>query len=96
MCSKPKTPKPDTRLQEESLKLQREQMEMARQQTMYQNAMVLESQRITNAAPPPAPNPSAQVAALPLDTSMRSLAIGTGRRKLRTDRSYSSLAIPAT
>jgi hypothetical protein len=98
MCSKPKVPKPDTRLQEQSLKLQREQMEMARLNQMQNTAMAAQNMRMASAAPPPAPNATAQVAALPLDTldiGPRLTRAGTGRRKLRTDKAMATaLAIP--
>lgn len=90
MCSKPKIPKPDTRLQQQSLELQREQLAMAEKQSRQQMAMALENQRISSAPPPPLPNKTAQVAGLPLDSSGRAIAVGKGRRKMRTDRSYST------
>lgn len=93
MCSKPKIPAPDTRLQEEGLKLQKEQLAMAEKQSRQQVAMAMENQRISMAPPPPLPNKTAQVAALPLDSSDRAVAVGKGRRKMRTDRTYSTLAI---
>lgn len=95
MCSKPKTPKPDTRLQEQSLQLQREQMEMARLSQMQNAAMAAQNMRIAAAPPPPKPNETAQVAALALDAGSRVLQRGTGRRKLRTDNAMATaLGIP--
>jgi hypothetical protein len=94
MCSKPKIPKPDTRLQEQSLELQKEQLQMAKENSRQQNAMAIRNMQMAYAPPPPKPNPTAQVAALPLDSGDRMVYRGTGRRRLRTDRSYSTLAIP--
>jgi hypothetical protein len=95
MCSKPKVPKPDTRLQEQSLKLQREQMEMAKLNQMQQAAMAAQNMRMAAAPPAPSPNPTAQVAALALDTANRASQKGTGRRKLRTDKApAAALLIP--
>jgi cellobiose phosphorylase len=95
MCSKPKVPKPDTRLQEQSLQLQREQMEMARMSQMQQAAMAAQNMRMASAPPAPKPNETAQVAALALDTGARASQGGTGRRKLRTDRApAAALLIP--
>jgi hypothetical protein len=96
MCSKPKVPAPDTRLQEESLKLQREQMEMARLAQMQNAAMAAQNMRMAAAPPAPSPNATAQVAALALDTNNRASQKGTGRRKLRTDKApAAALLIPA-
>jgi hypothetical protein len=95
MCSKPKTPKVDTRLQEQSLELQREQMEMAKLNQMQQAAMAAQNMRMTSAPPAPSPNPTAQVAALALDTTNRASQKGTGRRKLRSDKApTAALLIP--
>lgn len=93
MCTSPRVPAPDTRLQEQSMELQRQQMEVSKRQMALQNAMALENQRISAAPPPPLPNETAQVAALPLDTASRAIAVGSGRRRMRTSRSYSNLSI---
>ncbi len=91
MCSKPKVPKPDTRLQEQSMELQREQLELAKLSQMQQAAMAERNMRMASAPPAPKPNKTAQVAALALDTGERASTPGTGRRKLRTDKAPAAL-----
>lgn len=97
MCFGGSPPAPDTRGQQESLKLQREQLEMAKQQQARQAAQYEEQMRIANAPPPPAPNPVAQAMQPALETPTvegvaAPTAKGTGRRKMRTD--FSGLNIP--
>lgn len=90
-------PRPDTRAQEESLKLQREQLDMARQAQERQAKQYEEQMRISSAPPPPAPNPVAEVSAPALMQSAATAPLeakkGVGRRKTRTD--VSTLSIPA-
>lgn len=89
MCGGGRPPAPDTRAQDESLRLQREQMELQRQQMERQAAQYQEQLRISTAPPPPAPAPVADSAAPALEDSMAATPsqtkTGTGRRKLRTD-----------
>jgi hypothetical protein len=89
-------------MQEQSLALQREQLEMARQAQERQAAQYQEQMAIATAAPPPPPSPVADVARNALEDANAAtpLAIrqGTGRRKLRTDLmagGYGGLSIPA-
>ena len=87
------------RMQEEQMKLQREQMAMQQQQAATQQAQYREQLAISNAPPPPAPNPGAMAAASAIETmdqaTAQSMRAGTGRRKLRTDRPQATaLAIP--
>ena len=87
------------RMQEEQMQLQREQMAMQQQQAATQQAQYREQLAISNAPPPPAPNPGAMAAASAIETmdqaTAQSMRAGTGRRKLRTDRPQATaLAIP--
>ena len=87
------------RMQEEQMKLQREQMAMQQQQAATQQAQYREQLAISNAPPPPAPNPGAMAAASAIETmdqaTAQSMRAGTGRRKLRTDKPQATaLAIP--
>ncbi|NBS69810.1 hypothetical protein EBT31_12995 [bacterium] len=89
-------PAPDTRAQQESLKLQREQLDMARKSQERQQKQYEEQMRISSAPPPPSPNPVAQMAAPALMESAATAPLearkGMGRRKMRTD--VTSLSIP--
>ena len=87
------------RMQEEQMQLQREQMAMQQQQAATQQAQYREQLAISNAPPPPAPNPGAMAAASAIETmdqaTAQSMRAGTGRRKLRTDLpQMTTLAIP--
>ena len=87
------------RMQEEQMQLQREQMAMQQQQAATQQAQYREQLAISNAPPPPAPNPGAMAAASAIETmdqaTAQSMRAGTGRRKLRTDKPQATaLAIP--
>ena len=87
------------RMQEEQMQLQREQMAMQQQQAATQQAQYREQLAISNAPPPPAPNPGAMAAASAIETmdqaTAQSMRAGTGRRKLRTDLpQMTALAIP--
>jgi hypothetical protein len=90
MCGGGRPPAPDTRAQEESLKLQREQMDMQRQQMELQNKQYAEQLAISTAPPPPPPNAAADAAAGALDATAAAATAttvrqGVGRRKMRTD-----------
>ena len=87
------------RMQEEQMQLQREQMAMQQEQAATQQAQYREQLAISNAPPPPAPNPGAMAAASAIETmdqaTAQSMRAGTGRRKLRTDLpQMTTLAIP--
>ena len=87
------------RMQEEQMQLQREQMAMQQEQAATQQAQYREQLAISNAPPPPAPNPGAMAAASAIETmdqaTAQSMRAGTGRRKLRTDKPQATaLAIP--
>ena len=87
------------RMQEEQMQLQREQMAMQQQQAATQQAQYREQLAISNAPPPPAPNPGAMAAASAIETmdqaTAQSMRAGTGRRKLRTDKPQATaLVIP--
>jgi hypothetical protein len=88
------------RAQEQSLALQREQMAMQQKQMDLQQAQYREQLAISNAPPPPAPEPVAMTARsaieMPVATAAgsadtgaaatpQSVRTGIGRRKLRTD-----------
>jgi hypothetical protein len=92
-----------------ALRLQREQMAMQQEQMNFQQAQYREQLAISNAPPPPAPQPVAMTARsaieMPVATAAgsadtgaaatpQSVRAGTGRRKLRTDRA-GGLNIPA-
>ena len=86
-------------MQEEQMQLQREQMAMQQEQAATQQAQYREQLAISNAPPPPAPNPGAMAAASAIETmdqaTAQSMRAGTGRRKLRTDKPQATaLAIP--
>lgn len=89
-------PAPDTRAQQESLKLQREQLEMAKKSQERQARQFEEQMRISSAPPPPAPNPVATAVTPALQDTGEEMPMvgrtGMGRRKMRTD--YTSLNIP--
>jgi len=85
--------------QDQSLKLQQEQMAMQREAAAAQKAQYQEQLAISRAAPPPAPNPGAMAAMPALETmdqtTKQTIRAGMGRRKLRTDLpQMSALAIP--
>ena len=96
--------------QEQSLALQREQMAMQQKQMDLQQSQYREQLVISNAPPPPAPEPVAMTARsaieMPVATAAgsadtgaaatpQSVRAGTGRRKLRTDLpQMTTLAIP--
>jgi hypothetical protein len=96
--------------QEQSIALQREQMAMQQEQMNVQQAQYREQLAISNAPPPPAPEPVAMAARsaieMPVATAANAadtggastaetIRAGVGRRRLRTDLpQMSTLAIP--
>lgn len=67
---------PDNSAQRESLRLQQEQLDLARQAQARQEAQYQEQMRIAAAPPPPAPAPVAEVAASALSIAPRTAADG--------------------
>lgn len=98
MCtggSAKKAAKKQRQMQEQQMAVQQqqftEQMAAQRQTLATQQAQYEEQFEIANAAPPPAPNPVAEAAAMATDTdSAAMLRMGSGRRAMRSD-----LSIPA-
>jgi hypothetical protein len=99
-----------TQAQEQSMALQREQMAMQQEQFKAQQAQYQEQLAISNAPPPPAPEPVAMAARNALEmptaqgnapgsgavdtTSAQTMRAGVGRKKLRTDLASIGLGIP--
>ena len=98
MCtggSAKKDAKKQRQVQQEQQVVQQQQFEqqmgVQRQQAAVQEAQYEEQFEIANAAPPPAPNPVAEAAAMATDLDSGAMArMGSGRRAMRSD-----LSIPA-
>lgn len=98
MCtggSAKKDAKKQRKIQQQQMAVQQqqfnEQMAAQRQQLAVNQAQYEEQFEIANAAPPPAPNPVAEAAAMATDVDSRAMArMGSGRRAMRSD-----LEIPA-